>query len=272
MNAKVTIETITPQMARKWLDNRFEGQRKVRENHVHRMAQEIVDGKWMLTPDAFTLIRGKLANGQHRCEAIALAGRDCDALVLRTDDESLFNVMDSGITRKAYDVLAQNGIADGPVLTAAARLVILYKKGLLTPRGENGHKKLEGSKIRKQVTRQDVIDFITDHETEIAVFSETVKKLFNKNPILSKAWAIAFLILADPLYGAAAEKFITSIYKGMDEKTAYLRDRLIKGKSGASKMNRYYTFGVIIKAFRHYLDGTTYSQIRIGDTEEFPTL
>lgn len=271
MNAKVTIETITPTQAKKWLENRFEGQRKVRENHVHRMASDISNGKWHLTPDAFSLIRGKLANGQHRCEAIVLADTACDALVMRSDDEALFNVMDSGVGRKAYDVLQQSGISDGGLLATAARNILSYKMGNMSRGGERP-KKIEGTKIRAVVTRQDVIDYVADNAGQLTEFAGIVKKLYNKNPIIAKAWALTFLMLATPLYGEAALKFINSVYKGMDEKTAYIRDRLIKTRTVGGRANPYYTFAVLIKAFRAYVDGAKFSQIKIGEAEGFPTL
>lgn len=272
MNATVSIETITPAQAKKWLENRFEGQRKVREGHVQRMASDILEGKWHLTNDAFSLIKGKLANGQHRCEAIALAGVPCDAMVLRSNDEALFRVMDSGIARRDYDVIAQSGTEDANTLAAAARYILLYQKGLLSRNGIANHKRGRVPGLYITVTRQDVIEYVALNKTEMAIFNDEIKKLYAKAPILSKAQAIAFLMLASPNYGIAAERYITAIYKGLDEKTAPLRDRLLRSQSSTGRMNRAYQFGILIKAFRAYIENKTYSQLRIGPEEGFPTL
>lgn len=62
--ATVAIETITPGLAKIWLETMFEGQRKIRAQHAHRLARAMLEGKWRLNSDAIALIGGRLANGQ----------------------------------------------------------------------------------------------------------------------------------------------------------------------------------------------------------------
>jgi hypothetical protein len=272
MNAKVAIETITPAIAKRYLENRFEGQRSVRNGHVHRLAQDINDGKWLLTSDAITLIKGKLANGQHRCEAIALADVACDALVLRTEDETLFSVLDSGIGRQARDVLTQYGFEAGSVLAAAARCVLAYRKGLISRRGISNTMKRTGSEIRVTITRQEIIEYTQENAQSMQENWETVRKLYAKAPYISKPWAVAFLEIARPIHGSKAVAYITSLYRGGDPKTAALRERLIQNRMGKNRMNQEYTFGIIIKGFHVYRSDAEIGILKIGEVEEFPKI
>lgn len=53
MKADVSIVDVTSKMASEWLDNIFDGQRKVRDTHVSRLATEIIEGRWKLSCDAW---------------------------------------------------------------------------------------------------------------------------------------------------------------------------------------------------------------------------
>ena len=273
MNATVAIETITPAMASKWLESRFDGQRKVRDPHVHRLAKTITDGGWRLTCDAVTLIKGKLGNGQHRCEAIVLAGQPCEALVLRTTDEKLFDIMDSGISRSVADAIAQHDMGPANIIAAAARIALAYERGLITRKKIGRDKMLEGAAIRDVLTRQDVITYSVENQEKIGKFSKIAVNLYAKTAILTPTLATAFLQIAHTTNERQAILFITDIYMGESANAATdLRNRLIKNKVSQTKLESAYIFGLMIKAFKAYLANERPSFYKIGEDEEYPRL
>jgi hypothetical protein len=272
-NATVAIETITPSQASAWLKNRFEGQRNVREPHVQRLAAMIAKGDWRLTCDAVTLIKGKLGNGQHRCEAIVLSGKPCDALVLRTSDEKLFDVMDSGITRTVSDVMSQHGAAAAMTISSASRTALAYERGLITRMKIGAARNRPNSQIQDIITRQDVIDYCTEHQEKLASYAKVVAKLYAEAAILAPSLAVAFLKIAGEKNEKKALEFIKTIYTGDVRNAASdIRDRLIKNRLSNKKIASSYLFGILIKGFKAYTEDRRPELYRIGAKEEYPVL
>lgn len=274
MNATIAIETITPERAREWLDNRFEGQRKVRDAHVQKLAADILNGDWLLTCDAVTLIKGKLGNGQHRCEAIALANKAAPALVLRTTDEKLFDVIDSGVTRKVSDVLQQYNFTHTPTLAAAGRLALQYQKGMVTRAGITPKlKKNQETLSEGVVTRSEVVEFCEAHREEMMDYVRLLEGLSSGKNYLPQSMACALLLLVPQGWTATAKQFIVSVYQGGKDDAAHvLRERLIRNKLSSTKLPNAYIFGILIKAFKAYREGLVPEVLKIGPQEQFPRL
>ena len=102
---KTTTETITPEIAAKWLhpsinrDNRV-----VRDSHVDYLAREIVDGKWQITHQGIAFgVDGRLIDGQHRLNAIVRAGIPVKCMVTTGLDDSAYKVVDCGSMRVVAD-------------------------------------------------------------------------------------------------------------------------------------------------------------------------
>jgi hypothetical protein len=273
MNATIAIETVTPTQAAKWLENRFEGQRHVRQPHVQRLASMIQKGDWRLTSDALTLIKGKLGNGQHRCEAIVLAGVPCEALVLRTTDEKLFDVLDSGITRSVSDVLAQHGTSFSSTISTAARTVIAYNRGLITSMKIGGPRNRPNSPIQDTITRQDVIEYCDINQEKLIAHARLAHKLYAEAGILTPSMAVAFLQIASPKGVQKAQDFIRTVFTGDSKNAAFdVREYLIRNKLGKRKFQSAYIFGLLIKAFRAYLKDERPQRYKIQTNEDFPTI
>jgi hypothetical protein len=273
MNATIAIETITPTQAATWLKNRFEGQRHVRAPHVQRLASMIQKGDWRLTSDAVTLIKGKLGNGQHRCEAIVLANKPCEALVLRTTDEKLFDVLDSGIARSVADVLTQHGSGFAVTIASAARTAIAFERGLINHTKIGNPRNRPNSPVQETITRQDVVSYCDTHQEKLATFAKFATKLYGEAAILAPSIATAFLQIASVKGEKKAMDFIRTVFTGDNKDAAFdVRERLIKNKMSKRKLPSAYIFGLLIKAFRAYLEGARPQVYKIAANEEYPVL
>jgi len=276
MKATVEIEEVTPKMANEWLENRLEGQRSIRDTHVARLATDIIEGRFRLTCDALAIIKGKLGNGQHRCAAIAISGKTCKCLVLRTDDEKLFGVIDSGISRTAADALMQLNHHNAQVVAAAARIICMYDKGLLTRFGSSQMKKTIESETELKITvvsRGDIISYSQTHADTLMEFSKLACDLYREKSILPKSLSCAFLEIAARKNKEKAIEFISHVYRGDTTDIAYLlRERFIKNKILHSNAPQSYQFGLLIKAFKAFLSGVKLEVLKIVDGEPFPKL
>lgn len=135
-----TVMEVGPELAEKWLDRnlayeenrRSKSNRPVRSGRVSRYASMMSEDRWILTPDAIAFdVKGRLTNGQHRLKAIRESGQAQTLMVGWNVPRDSFKYTDSGIKRTAGDVLAIEGFPDPIHLGAAARLILLHRRGEL---------------------------------------------------------------------------------------------------------------------------------------------
>src|SRR5690349_6815917 len=134
---KISEKKITPDMAKKWLENGMIN-RKVSDNNVLFLWNQMKEGKWLMTGDPIKFSKsGKLLDGQHRLHAVVKYGQPVMLTVAEDLDEDVFPVLDTGKSRSAADVLKISGYQYSNSLAAAARSIILYKNGVYVSRSGN---------------------------------------------------------------------------------------------------------------------------------------
>jgi hypothetical protein len=104
---------VTPEMAKKWLGENRENRRK-RGWWVQALVSAINRGEWITTHQgiAFTT-SGRLADGQHRLEAIVESGVALEMLVVTGLGEDCFKVIDNGVKRTISDLTGMSkGVAE----------------------------------------------------------------------------------------------------------------------------------------------------------------
>ena len=128
------IMTITPELAQEWLD-RGGTNRKTTRRRIEAMTAAIQRGEWQLTGEAIKLDhQGRVRDGQNRLHAIVEAGIPVRSVVARGVNEDAFDVMDTGRSRNAADVLHIHGYPSQNALAAAARgLMFIERYGRVFP-------------------------------------------------------------------------------------------------------------------------------------------
>lgn len=128
---QVEMVTVTPALAAEWLKCNTTN-RPLRKIRVDTYARELEQGHWRFTGDSIKFDADcKLIDGQHRLAACVKSGVAFQVLVVRGLDSAAFDVLDRNLPRSASDVFAQHQIKEQNRVTAAARLVIGYERGLL---------------------------------------------------------------------------------------------------------------------------------------------
>lgn len=264
MNAVVAIEQIDGKKAGQYLAQLMEGQRHLREGHVVRLATEMEQGNWRLSSDALLLIRGKLANGQHRLQAVTLIDKAMPFLVMRSNDEALYKVLDCGIARTTGDALGN--VAYAREMAAVARLVCFYDAKALTLTGRNCDR-------TNKITRSQIIDYIEEHSAALAKEISEVVSLNSKRRLLAPIIGAAMLHICNRKGGDNGLTFIRNVYIGGSADAAFdLREKLIRNASSKAKLHREYIFALLIKAYRSFIQGTRPGVLRVSDGEAFPVL
>jgi hypothetical protein len=134
------VMTITPEVAQEWLD-RGGTNRKITRRRIDAMAAAIQRGEWRLTGEAIKLdAEGRVRDGQNRLHAIVQAGIPVTSVVAHGVDEDAFDVMDTGRSRNAADVLHIHGYPSQNALAAAARGLMFFERyGRVFPAQRDSH-------------------------------------------------------------------------------------------------------------------------------------
>jgi hypothetical protein len=132
--------TITPELAQEWLD-RGGTNRKTTRHRIEAMTAAIQRGDWRLTGEAIKLDdEDRVRDGQNRLHAIVEAGIPVRSVVARGVGEDAFDVMDTGRSRNAADVLHIHGYPSQNALAAAARgLMFVERYGRVFPSQRDSH-------------------------------------------------------------------------------------------------------------------------------------
>lgn len=261
MKATVDIEKISPKQAEEFLNSQVVEQRPLRDTWVKTLAYEMTEGKFRLGADAIVLVKGLLGNGQHRMWALIESNTTQQFLVMRTDDEELYKILDCGLKRTVGDVTA---VANATAVTAVASMVVCYNQKGFTL----------FSRV-KRPSRQELIEFILEHEVEMQTAVNTVQKLQRDGQkLVPRSVAASFMVLALPKHGARVTDFLHHVYMGdvPDSGPNDLRERLIKMKMQKSKYPSQYVLALFIKVFNTYIAGKRMNVVSIREGEEFPKL
>jgi hypothetical protein len=152
---QLEVMTITPELAREWLD-RGGTNRKITRRRIEAMAAAIERGEWQLTGEAIKLDNeGRVRDGQNRLHAIIQAGIPVRSVVATGVSEDAFDVMDTGRSRNAADVLHIHGYPSQHALAAAARgLMFIERYGRVFPTQRDSH---------LYVTPVTTLQYVKDH-------------------------------------------------------------------------------------------------------------
>jgi len=263
MKHYVTIENIGPNTAKELLATVPGFQRKIKGSYVSKLAAEMAKGEWRLSPDALVKMNGMLVNGQHRLTALVRIGRQFPFIVLTTKDEGVYGVTDQGLKRTVADVLH---VHHGGIIASAAKLVVEFNKGLITPHGRTWNP-------TNICTTSDIIEYANENMRELTEAADLVSPMYRRKRILSKRMAAALIEIGKKKDKQKAIDFVTRVYEGGGNNDASydMRERLIRNAASNSSLDQSYVFGLLIKAMKSYFNGTRSAVLKITEGEKFPT-
>lgn len=267
MKADISQVELGPLEAQEILNNVFDGQRHVTEGHVNRIAAEMVAGNWRLSPDMLVLIKGKLANGQHRLLGLVRAKKKLPFLLLKSNDEELYKILDCGRSRSVGDVI---GGQYANHVASVARLVVLYDLDAIYSTGGGG------GRMEKLCTRSMQIEFAEENRGKILPHVSYCHTLYSKFHIVQPnvAATVSFIATRDTGEEQRVRQFITNVYDGesVDDAAKLFRERMIRDRTGTSRPHRHYVMALMIKSLRSYLNGTKPAVLKLSEGEPFPRL
>lgn len=272
MKISVSAEVlkITPELATEWLSERWDDQRSVRDGHVNRLVADMEAGRFRVTPDAILRIKGKLANGQHRLTAVVQSGKAQTFLVMESTDEELYKVIDAGLRRTVADGII--GTPYAKALPSIARWVQSYNSKTLRPGARGGNE--AGATLAYVPTQCELIDYCNSNKEVLVEAAGYVNPLYEQTKLLPLSLGGALYVLAaEREILPKAKQFLKEVYtEGGKTAAGDFRNRLIANRGATARLKAGYIFGIMIKAFKSWCNGTRPGVLKWAKDEGFPEL
>lgn len=263
---KVTEQTVTPDMAKKWLE-KTKLNRRLSDNNVNYLVSQMKSGSWMLTGDTIKFGNdGSLLDGQHRLSAIVKHGESVRIMVCEGLNPEVFQVLDTGKSRSAADVLTAAGHKYSHNLASVGRAIILYQAG----RYNSG----SGGDNRYKATNKAILDFVNkrDDLLEMVTFCQNhVYQYFRFIPL--STLGMLYFVLSKKNQ-TKCDEFFTKYATGVDLSESnpirLLREKLIKDSTNKSKLNARDKAALIIYTWNNFVQGKRVSQLLLPKNYTFP--
>lgn len=104
------VVLVTPLLAKKWLSEGIDNNRKPADRKINHYAQMMINGEWKLSDAIKFTIDGKLADGQHRLRAVIKANMAIPFLVVTGYKEESIRTFDRGIGRSLSHIAQIDGL------------------------------------------------------------------------------------------------------------------------------------------------------------------
>lgn len=265
MTPTITVETITPAIAKHWLDTSNTKNRKLRMHRVRLYADEMRRGQWKMAGDPIRFDNnGILLDGQHRLRAVLEADQPMEFVVVRGLDSGTFVVMDKGMNRSVGDALGTN-VAQSTHKSAALRLALVYEI-------DGDARKTDHRNI---VSRTDIAEAYHANAQRIDAITLEGSNIYNTVGGNRSAW-IAFLLLLEKMNPVTRSQFVDAVKSGSSLNAGDARLALrnwLSQKHNQRVQNSGDHLALYIKAWNAYVKGQSRANLRLTSPDDaFPKL
>lgn len=259
----VTLKTITPELAQQFLCKTVRN-RKITQGVVDFYVNQMRSGQWRLTGDSIKFsVDDVLMDGQHRLKAIIAYGKPIDIFVTEGLEPETFDVLDTGKSRTAGDLLSVFGVEKANNIAAIVRFIVHFKRGKFS----------QGYHKRDSVTNHDILEFVNKHPglNEVLNFVHLVYRDFRFVPV-SILGGLYFLFAEKNQ--SKADQFFTQYRTGLDLQKGspvyLLRDKLLRDQTNKTKFTQRQKVALFIVAWNNFIQGKELSKLILS--EEFPKI
>jgi hypothetical protein len=259
---KAELKTITPEWAKKTLNEKNAGNRAMNRLHVESLAKEMKCGRWKVNGDTICLNGTRLIDGQHRLAAVVASGVTIQSFVIEGLPSDVFDTKDVGKRRSAGDTLGVRGEQNAYRLAATLVLVDKYNTGRADRSVHYSNTEIEELLEKYPEAR------------------ESLQTSVNAKGLITPSVLDACHYLFSRKDAELADEFVTKVIRGTgleDGDPFYvLRERLVKNSVAKAKLTKPYLMALCIKAWNHARSGTKVRFLRWRETgnatESFPVV
>lgn len=194
------IVDVTPELA-EYILSKNDGNRKTVEHNVIKIATDIEKGLWELNGETIIIsVDGYLNDGQHRLQAVSLAGKTVEMLLFFGASRNSRFTVDMGAARSCGHLLGMDGVTDSNVMAAASKILLIWSRNAHTNADhiagtkqevraffqqnrqlfEDAHKAVVNNQFASAFGRSvTVAGYVILHEANAAACEEFFEKLIN---------------------------------------------------------------------------------------------
>lgn len=274
---KATVEKITPEMAKSYLEKNHSKQRNTSPTHALHLAQQMKAGQWMMNGEPIIMDENDgILDGQHRLIAIVHAGVAVEMMVVRGVSPDAFMTIDRGKPRSNGNIFAIAGIKNYNSAAACVSGVWNYRRALKVEIKRESQESLFGGSLNTYLrpSSQDMLDEYHRNESQYSLavaLADKTRNLINK----SSGSMIAGMALLDGKMGEEwVRLFWDQFASGLDLSPTnpiyHLRERLIKNKSEKCKFSVNHAALLCGKAWNLFAREKECKALRIDTEKVFP--
>lgn len=252
-------ETVTPAIARQVLEHNAVN-RPLSRATVAYYAMQMKRGQWRMNGETVSISdQGNLMNGQHRLNAVILAGTAVAFLVVRGVDEATFPSFDGGKNRSVSDVLNLAQVKNATHISSMLQKRQSLLLGQQMVGGSRGAAR--GNVQARKLSRQDYLDV---YESAPALFTEISNKgqsLYARLRLFSRSEVSAVMCYLHIDRGHALAKvygFFDALFGDGDHECksiGLLRASILRDIAATRSMTGEYKFQLLVKAWNDYAAG-----------------
>lgn len=264
---RVSVETITPSLAKKWLEKNAPHQRFLNKKTVSTYADQMLKGKWNdQTGDPIQFdVEGILQNGQHRLHAVANSNTTHKWVIVRDIPSEAFAFMDIGRKRTGGDILHIEGAKQALQLAGIIRKFLLLKTGYFGKQGGEYNRTITNEIVLTEFRkRKKWWNNLNDQATEW--YHE-----FNKFLTPSDVGGF-YAYFSDKNSDKVTDFFIklcTGVNLELNDPIRHLRKILMKSKD--EKVVAKLRAALIIKAWNFFIENKSIDRLTFNpEREEYP--
>lgn len=257
----ITVEMITPEIAKAWLDEYNNHNRKLMSVRADAHARDMAADNWLFIGDTIRFSTDTsglplLIDGQHRLEGIAKSGIAQTYIVVRGLPLDAQEVIDTGKFRSFSDSLKLEGWSNEYHAAAVIRRLLLWDSRVVPGIRAGGGGTNKASVAGSNPTKAELLAFGNKRRADVEESMKVVKAMSTKVITAPPAVvAAAWILLADVDRTGADlfifEHLIGGKYLDRDDHPAKaLRDRLTR--SDRWKPTPGEAFMMILKAWNHW--------------------
>lgn len=232
---------VTPDIAQHWLGFNSSN-RNVTEAKIEQFKADMEAGNWLDDGATIRFAYGKLLDGQHRLQALVLAGVTLRMVVVVGLDAESQVTMDTGRGRTPRDVLSIEGLDawEAGTLGSAIHTIMAYESGGLLYTG-------------RKYTNREVRNFYLEHRTPLDASLHAVKPLPRRHPVIPLAVALAAHYVFSKFDQPLADRFIASLLTGegviSGTPVKHLRDLLLSDLLDKRARSTFAKWFMLVKAW-----------------------
>jgi len=254
----VSVENWSPAKASDAL-TRNPRNRKLSVKHVARIASDMGAGLYKMNGQAVVITSsGNLADGQHRLMGVVESGVTVPFVTVRGVDDDSFDTIDTGLSRNAATVLSLSGLENANVASAAARIILAYRRcgGEIT-----------SSSAIDRITTAQIVEFANNEPVrELAAWADALRRTQQAPATLIAA---ATWMIEDS--GGQCREWFQTVASGIGLRpntTAHTLFRYLRDLRASSTDERKNAVACIVKAWIAERDGRAMLLLRhrVGDT------